>query len=62
MNTITFTTVNSGNYSVVYSTSLIGSSTAWPIVSGPVAGDGGNHSLTHATTDASGFYRVVRTP
>ena len=62
LNTVTFTTVNGGNYSLVYSTDATGNGTGWSIVSGPVAGDGANHSLTHTTADANGFYRVVRTP
>ncbi len=61
VNTVSFTTVNGGNYWLTYSNAP-GNSTNWPIVSGSVAGDGSNHSLNHTTADASGFYRVVRTP
>ncbi len=61
IDTITFTTVNGGNYWLAY-TNAIGGNTSWPTVSGPVAGDGSNKTLNHTTTDANGFYRVVRTP
>lgn len=59
---VTFTTVNGGNYWLAYTNALGGSSADWPIVSGPIAGDGNNQTLNHTNIDASGFYRVVRTP
>ncbi len=62
VNTVTFTTVAGGNYWLTYSNALSGANTNWPTVSGPISGDGSNHSLNHTTTDSSGFYRVVRTP
>lgn len=62
VSTVTFTTASGGNYWLAYSNSVVGSSTNWPNVSGPIAGDGSNHSLNHTNSDANGFYRVVRAP
>ncbi len=59
---VTFTTTSGGNYWLASSNAFSGDNTTWPIVSGPVAGDGNNQTLNHTNTDASGFYRVVRTP
>ncbi len=63
VSTVNFTTVNGGSYYLTFANTLNGSSTNWPVVSGPVSGDGGNHSLTHTnSTDNAGFYRIYRTP
>ena len=63
VSTVNFTTVNGGSYYLTFANTLNGSSTNWPVVSGPVAGDGGSHSLTHTNSaDNAGFYRVYRTP
>ena len=60
--TVSFSTAVGGNYWLAYTNQLGGPLSSWPIVSGPVTGDGNNNSLTHTTSDTSGFYRVVRTP
>ena len=63
ISTVSFTTIGSGNYWLTYTNTLADSSTNWPVISGPITGDGANHSLTHTNnTDAAGFYRVSRTP
>lgn len=62
ISTVSFTTIASGNYWLNYTNTLTGSSTNWPIAGGPIAGDGGNHSLTHTNAGGLGFYRVSRTP
>ena len=63
ISTVNFTTISSGNYWLTYTNTLAGSSTNWPVIGGPITGDGGNHSLTHTNnTDAAGYYRVYRTP
>jgi len=65
ISTVSFTTIGGGNYWLTYTNTLAdsGSSTNWPVVSGPVIGDGSNHSLNHTNdTDTAGFYRVSRTP
>jgi len=62
LSTVTFTTTVGGNYSLAYTNTLGSPIATWPIVSGPVAGDGGNKSLNHTTADSGGFYGVVRTP
>lgn len=59
---VTFTTTASGNYSLAYTNKLGGAVSTWPMVSGPIAGNGSNQSLNHTTTGAAGFYGVVRTP
>lgn len=62
LSTVSFGTASSGNYWLAYTNQLVGVSTNWPIVSGPVAGNGNNNSLTHTTSGDAGFYRVYRTP
>jgi len=63
VSTVSFSTVSGGNYWLGYTNTLAGvGATNWPIVSGPVSGDGNNQSLTHTNSSVSGFYRVVRTP
>jgi len=62
VSTVSFTTIGSGNYWLTYTNALGGSSTNWPVVSGPIAGDTSNHTLTHTNSGAAGFYRVYRTP
>jgi hypothetical protein len=63
LNTVSFTTTVGGNYYLLYTNSIAGGGPgAWPVVSGPVTGTGGNQSLTHTATDATGFYSVERTP
>lgn len=63
VSTVTFTTSATGNYSLVYTNALGGPVTGWPVVAGPIAGDGANHSLTHTnSTDSAGFYGVLVSP
>ena len=62
LTTVTFTTTSGGNYSLAYSSKLDTSLASWSVVSGPVAGDGSNKSLTHTTAGDNGFYGVIRTP
>lgn len=63
VSTVSFTTAVGGSYWLAYTNKLVGvgSSTNWPIVSGPITGDGNNNSLSHTTADTAGFYRVTRT-
>jgi hypothetical protein len=60
--TVSFTTRVGGNYWLAYTNTLAAPVSSWPLVSGPYPGDGHNDSLTHATSDSSGFYRAVRSP
>jgi len=60
--TVSFSTVLSGSYGLVYTNVLGGSITNWPSVGGSLVGDGNTNSLTHTTTGSIGFYGVVRTP
>lgn len=63
VNTVTFTTAVGGNYWLLYTNRITSlSSTNWPVVAGPLTGDGNNNSLTHSTTNTVGFYQVKRTP
>ncbi len=63
VSTVSFSTANGGSYYLTFANTLTGSSTNWPVVSGPVTGNGGNQSLTHTNSaDSAGFYRVYRTP
>ena len=59
--TVSFSTGLSGNYSLVY-TNKLGGSTNWPAVGGSLVGDGNTNSLTYTSADTAGYYRVVRTP
>ena len=63
VSTVSFTTLPSGNYSLVYTNALGGSISTWPVVGASVAGDGANHSLTHTnSSDSAGFYGILRSP
>lgn len=59
---VTFSTEVGGNYWLAYTNQLGGPASAWPLVSGPVVGDGNSQSLNYASPDTRGFYKVVRTP
>jgi len=61
VNSVSFSTGLSGNYSLVY-TNKLGGSTNWPVVSGPAVGDGNAASLNYSSADSAGFFKVVRTP
>ncbi|MGA2176870.1 MAG: hypothetical protein ABSH38_17990 [Verrucomicrobiota bacterium] len=63
VSTVSFTTVASGNYTLVYTNTLGAAIGTWPAVSGPIAGDGSTQSLTHTNSvDSAGFYGVLRSP
>lgn len=62
VSTVTFTTTVGGNYSLVHADTLGGAVSTWPIVSGPITGNGNNNSLTHTNSGASGFYGILRSP
>jgi hypothetical protein len=60
---VTFSTTVSGHYWLAYTNQLGAPASQWPIVSGPLSGDGFNDTLNHTNvTDAAGFYQVVRSP
>ena len=62
VSTVNFITTPGGNYWLAFTNTLPEGAAAWPTVGGPVVGDGNSHSLSHTNSDATGFYRVVRTP
>jgi hypothetical protein len=62
VNTVTFTTVPAGSYSLVYSSTLTSPVSTWSTVSGPVSGTGDNQSLSHTIAGSAGYYGVVHTP
>jgi len=63
LDTVSFTTAPGGNYYLLYTNSIAaGAPGLWPVVSGPISGNGANQSLTHTAADAAGFYSVQRTP
>jgi hypothetical protein len=62
VNTVTFTTAVGGNYWLTYTNDVKSPPASWPVVAGPLTGDGNVNSLNHTTADNVGFYRVKRTP
>jgi hypothetical protein len=63
VSTVSFTTLSIGNYSLVHTNALGAPVSTWPVVSGPVAGNGATKSLSHTDSiDKAGFYGVVRSP
>jgi len=62
VSTVTFNTASGGNYWLAYTNALGAAASTWPLVAGPVAGDGNHQSLSHTNLDAQGFYKVVSTP
>jgi len=62
VDTVTFTTLPVGSYSLVYSATLGNPVSTWTVVSGPVSGTGSNQSLTHTTAGSAGYYEVVYAP
>ena len=62
INTVSFPTVFGATYSLTYSNALNGSSTNWPVVAGPLTGDGISDSLSHTPAGSVGFYGVKATP
>jgi hypothetical protein len=61
LNSVSFSTGLSGNYSLVY-TNKIGGSTNWPVAGSSLVGDGNTNSLNYTSADSAGFFKVVRTP
>jgi hypothetical protein len=59
---VTYTTVIGGHYSLVSTNTLGAPVSQWPVVSGPIPGDGLNDTLTYTNSSATGFYQVVRSP
>jgi hypothetical protein len=57
-----YTTVVGGHYSLVSTNALGAPVSQWPVVSGPIPGDGYNDSLTATNSEATGFYTVIRSP
>ena len=62
VNAVTFSTELGGNYWLKYSAQIDGAASAWASVAGPLVGTGTSQTFSHTNADASGFYRVVRTP
>lgn len=62
--TVSFTTLANGSYSLVYSPDITVPITQWaPVGVGPVAGNGGIQSLTFTNPgDTADFFAVVRSP
>ena len=61
--TVSFGTLLSGTYSLLYTNVLGAPISSWPVVSGPLAGNGGAESLRHTNSNnQTGFYGVVRVP
>jgi hypothetical protein len=59
---ISYTTVIGGHYSLVSTNTLGAPVSQWPVVSGPIPGDGFNDSLTDTNSNTTGFYQVIRSP
>ena len=63
VSTVKFTTLSIGNYELVHTNALGAPISTWPVVSGPVAGNGATESLSHTnSSDKAGFYGVLRSP
>jgi hypothetical protein len=62
VNTVTFTTLAIGSYSLAYSPTLGSPISTWSVVSGPVSGNGSSQSLSHTTAGSGGFSGVVFPP
>jgi hypothetical protein len=58
LNTIVFTTASGANYRLRTTTDLGPGVSTWTIVTGSVAGDGSNKTLTDTSTDPFRFYAV----
>ena len=62
ISTVSFSTVIGSQYWLA-STNVLGAPVSqWPLVSGPVLGDGNNNSLTQTNETADSFYSIVITP
>jgi hypothetical protein len=61
--TVSFTTLANGSYSVIYSTDVTVPVSDWTPVAGPVAGNGGTQSVSFTSPgDNADYYAVVRSP
>ena len=59
---VSYSTVVGGHYALVSTNTLGAPVSQWPVVSGPIPGDGLNDTLTYSNASATGFYQVVRSP
>ncbi len=57
VDTITFSTTVGNSYSLAF-TNKLGGFAAWPVIGGPIIGDGNNDSITHTNSGSTGFYRI----
>jgi hypothetical protein len=55
---VKFSTVVGVQYALVSTNTLGGPVSQWPVVSGPVTGNGFDNLLTHTNSNATGFYQV----
>jgi hypothetical protein len=61
--TVSFTTLANGSYTVVYSTDLTVPVSDWTQVAGPVAGNSGTQSVSFTSPgDSADYFAVVRSP
>jgi hypothetical protein len=58
---VQFSTVLGVQYALVSTNTLGAPVSEWPVVSGPIVGDGYNDSITHTNSAATGFY-LIRSP
>lgn len=60
-NTISFTTVLGGNYSLLTTNSagISAARSTWPVVGSPLIGDGATDSFTDVTTDSTRYYVIT---
>lgn len=59
--TVTFNTSAGGTYYLASTNQLGGASSTWPVVAGPLAGDGTSHSLSYTNSATAAYFRVLRT-
>jgi hypothetical protein len=62
ISSVSFTTTVGGQYWLAATNQLGPPVSQWPVVSGPLPGDGRNDSLTQTNLPANGFYSIIRTP
>ena len=61
-NSVSFTTTIGGEYWLAATNQLGAPVSQWPVVSGPIVGDGRNDSLTQTNLTGNGFYSILQTP
>jgi hypothetical protein len=59
---VSYTTVIGGHYALVSTNTLGAPVSQWPVVAGPIPGDGLKDSLNYINPNATGFYQVIRSP